>query len=194
MRIAYADPPYVGCARSHYGSDPQCAEVNHRLLVAYLADNFDGWALSLHSPSLVDILPLCPREARVGAWVKTFAIFKPNVNPAYAWEPVIFKPARNRGRASPTFRDWVAAPVTINRGVKGAKPEAFSWWLFSALGAEAGDEFEDVFPGSGAVSRAWLHFSQQMPLDFSALSRGARLGVLEPAGALFGVAPGSEDF
>ena len=168
MRIAYADPPYIGCAKTHYGDDARSCEVNHRLLVAYLADNFDGWALSCHSPSLREILPLCPTGVRVGAWVKTFAVFKANVNPAYAWEPVIFQPARPRPRSVLTVRDWVGAPITLQRGTVGAKPEAFSLWLFEALGAEPGDDFEDVFPGSGAVSRAWHKFIGQRVLDFSA--------------------------
>jgi len=80
MRLAYADPPYIGQARKHYG--PDAREVNHELLVNHLRE-FDGWALSASSPSLAKILPLCP-EARVAAWVKPFASFKPNVNPAYA--------------------------------------------------------------------------------------------------------------
>lgn len=41
MRVAYADPPYVGQSRKHYGG----AEVNHRLLIAHLCDEFpDGWS------------------------------------------------------------------------------------------------------------------------------------------------------
>jgi hypothetical protein len=35
------------------------------------------------------------------------------------------------------------------------KPQAYCWWLFDALGAKPGDELVDVFPGSGAVARAW---------------------------------------
>ena len=34
---------------------------------------------------------LCPSGVRIGALVKPFAVFKTGVNPAYAWEPVIFR-------------------------------------------------------------------------------------------------------
>ena len=95
---------------------------------------------------------------RVGAWVKPFAAFKPNVNPAYAWEPVVFQGGRKRGRTEDTTRDWVSANITLQRGLSGVKPDAFSFWLFNLLGMERGDEFIDLFPGSGAVTRAWEHW------------------------------------
>jgi hypothetical protein len=158
MRFAYADPPYLGCA-SYYGHlHPEAADYDrietHRQLIADLG-RFDGWALSLHTPSLKHLLPLCPATARVMAWVKPFASFKPSVRVAYAWEPVIVHGGRRRPRTSPTVRDWVAASITLKRGFVGAKPETFAYWLFEVLGAEPGDEFTDLFPGSGAVSRAW---------------------------------------
>ena len=149
-RIAYADPPYIGQARKHYNSE----EVDHKKLIYQLMD-YDGWALSLSSTTLQVILAMCPEKVRVGAWVKPFSSFKPNVNPAYAWEPVIFKPARARGREKLTVRDWVSTSITLRKGLSGAKPEAFSFWLFEILGAEPIDEFIDMFPGTGAVSRAW---------------------------------------
>lgn len=110
MRIAYADPPYVGQARKHYAHDPRCAEVDHGALFALLAD-YDGWALSCSSPSLAALLPIAPEGARVAAWVKPFASFKRGVSPAYAWEPVIFKPARGWSREKQTVRDWHSANI-----------------------------------------------------------------------------------
>lgn len=159
MRFAYADPPYLGQARKHYG--PEAREVNHPLLVAHLAE-FDGWALSLSTPSLRTILPLVPDEARVCAWVKPFAAFKKNVTQAYAWEPVIVMPLRRRSVEDPTVRDWVSASITLQRGVSGAKPEAFCRWLFEFAGLTAADELIDLFPGSGAVSRAWDSWRSQL--------------------------------
>lgn len=86
MRIAYADPPYIGQAKKRYSKeDSYAGEVDHAELAVRL-QSFDGWALSASSPSLHLVLPLCPPDARIAAWVKPFAIFKPNVNPAYAWE------------------------------------------------------------------------------------------------------------
>lgn len=165
MRIAYADPPYPGQAAKHYSHDPRCAEVDHADLIAKLGE-YDGWALSSGADlaAMQLVVPLLPPGTRVCAWVKPFASFKPNVTLAYAWEPVYLMPARKRGRELPTVRDWVAANITLKRGLSGAKPEAFCWWLFDALGAEPGDEFCDLFPGSGAVSAAWeaLHRSPRL--------------------------------
>ena len=166
MRFAYADPPYLGQARKHYG--PDAREVNHQLLIAHLAE-FDGWALSCSTPSLRTILPMCPADARVGAWVKPFAIYKPGVNPGYCWEPVIFLPLpRKRTRQEPTIRDFVSANVTLRRGVSGAKPDDFSRWLFALAGLNPDDEFVDLFPGSGAVGYAWDEWRSRMPLGVGA--------------------------
>ncbi len=154
MRFGYADPPYIGQAKKRYSHDPKCAEVNHEMLIAHLNDEFDGWALSCSSPSLKTILPMCPDDCRVGSWVKPFCIFKPNVPIAYAWEPVIFRGGRKRTRQQPTVRDFVSANITLKRGLTGVKPDTFCDWLFDLFNIQDGDEFVDLFPGSGAVTRA----------------------------------------
>jgi hypothetical protein len=167
MRFAYADPPYIGQASKHYADHSDYAgEVDHGELIQRLVDEFsDGWALSLSSPTLQMILALCPADVRVMAWVKTFAAFKVNVNPAYAWEPVIVRGGRKRARESLTVRDWVAAPITLRRGTHGAKPDPFCYWLFEVLGAHPTDELVDLFPGSGAVTRAWAGWRRQLVID-----------------------------
>jgi len=157
MNFAYADPPYIGQAKKHYSHDPDCAEVDHASLIARL-NEYDGWALSLSTPSLKYILALCPDEVRIGAWVKPFCAFKANVNPAYAWEPVIFHGGRKRGRDIETLRDWVSEGITLKRGLVGVKPERFCHWVFDFLGMQDGDTLDDIFPGSGAVSWAWKTF------------------------------------
>ena len=43
--------------------------------------------------------------------------------------------------------------------VVGTKPAAFIRWVFDLLGALPGDEFVDVFPGSGGVARAWAIYT-----------------------------------
>src|SRR5213594_889325 len=119
MKFAYADPPYIGQAHRY----KEKREVDHAALIRELVTNFpDGWALSCSSPSLRVLLPLCPSDIRIAAWVKPFAIFKPNVNPAYAWEPVLFRGGRKRTRQEPTVRDWVSANITLKKGLVGAKP------------------------------------------------------------------------
>jgi len=155
MKFAYADPPYIGQAKKHYSHDPRCAEVDHAVLIAKLEMEFDSWALSCSSTSLQQVLAFCPSGVRVGAWVKPFCAFKANVNPAYAWEPVIFKVSRRRSRSQETLRDWLSESITLKKGLVGVKPMKFSWWVFEFLNAEPADEFHDLFPGSGAVTEAW---------------------------------------
>lgn len=81
MRFAYADPPYIGQAKKHYGKESTYGgEVNHSALISRLSEEFpDGWALSASSPSLKTILPMCPDDVRVMSWVKPFASFKPSL-------------------------------------------------------------------------------------------------------------------
>jgi hypothetical protein len=162
MKIAYADPPYIGCAHLY----PEKEEVDHRSLLRDL-QQYDGWALSCSSPSLGEILGMLNGcEYRVGAWVKPFAVFKPNVNPAYAWEPVIFvPPPRKRTRDEPTRRDWVSSNITLQKGMVGAKPKDFCFWIFELLNiCPEEDEFEDMYPGSGAVTEYYKSWSQQLKL------------------------------
>lgn len=158
MKFAYADPPYYGMANK-YPEHPEAAIYDtlegHQALIDRLEADFDGWAMSLSSPTLKDILPLCPRNVRVMAWVKPFASWKPNVQPAYAWEPVIFKPMHKADKTQLTVRDWVACNITLKRGLTGAKPEGFCRWIFEAAYLKPEDEFFDLFPGTGAVTRAY---------------------------------------
>lgn len=153
MRFAYADPPYPGMARL-YKDQPLHSEVNHPLLVQHLCDEFpDGWALSTASTTLRYVLALCPGDVRVMAWVKPFAVFKPNVNPGYCWEPVIVRGGRKRTREQDTVRDWVSCPITLKRGLVGAKPEGFWAWLLAVLNLTDEDELVDIFPGTGSLER-----------------------------------------
>lgn len=166
MKIAYADPPYLGCCalyKHEHGADGKCWDrwQTHAALIERLCKEFpDGWALSASSPSLREILYMCPGNVRVSAWVKPFAVFKPNVNPAYAWEPVIWRGGRTkRERTEPTVRDWVSANITLRKGLTGAKPKEFADWLFDLMGMREGDELIDLFPGTNAVTNAWAERS-----------------------------------
>ena len=152
MIFAYADPPYPGMAHRY----PEKTEVDHAELIQHtLAGYVDGWALSTSSVALRDVLSLCPPTVRIMAWVKPFAVFKPNVNPAYAWEPVIIHGGRKRTREQPTARDWVSANITLRKGLVGAKPEAFCDWLLDVLNVQTGDEIHDLYPGTGVLGRVW---------------------------------------
>jgi hypothetical protein len=156
-RLAYADPPYLGCGKL-YPEHPDALRwddpTEHRLLMLELERDYDGWAYSLTSTSLAVLLPLAPPGVRIAAWVKPFAAFKRNVRCAYTWEPVIFKPGRDSSRdGAPVTRDHLSAPIALRRGLTGAKPEAFCQWVLNLLGWIPGDEMTDVFPGTGVMAR-----------------------------------------
>ena len=160
MRFAYADPPYFGYAVQFYGGlHPEAAIYDtlegHRALIEKLCDEFkDGWALSMTSGNLKDILPLCPRDVRITAWVKPFASFKKHVGVAYAWEPVVLFGGRRRTLEMQTIRDWFAENITLKRGFTGAKPARVIHWVMEMLGYQEGDELIDIFHGSGSVKAA----------------------------------------
>jgi hypothetical protein len=164
MRIGYADPPYIGCA----GRYPEHTEVDHGDLVQRLDRAYDGWILhAAATPASMAVLApiVVATGARWCAWVKGFASFKPTVPVAYAWEPVIIKAARTPivdGRM--VMRDWIQEPITLQRGMIGAKPERVCQWAFALVGAEEGDELVDLYPGSGAVTRAWETWRRQLLL------------------------------
>jgi hypothetical protein len=147
--MAYADPPYLGCCRlyDHDHPDGRCwddADTHGALIERLVRDYPDGWALSLSTPSTQIMLDHCrdhglslfDGDIRMGSWVKPFAAFKANVRVAYTWEPVIWKPAVRLPGAIPT-RDHVACPITMKRGLTGAKPEKVCHWLFSVMGLAA---------------------------------------------------------
>lgn len=170
MRLAIADPPYPGQAARHYADHPDYAgEVDHVDLLKRLDNDYDGWALHTASTTLEDVL-LAAAIAdvtgfRIMAWVKPFAAFKRNVSVAYAWEPVLVKAAR-KPVVSGWFvmRDWISEPITLQRGLSGAKPERVCHWLFEVLGAQPGDELDDLYPGTGAITAAWDSWNRIRPL------------------------------
>ena len=163
LRFAYADPPYPGKARKHYATEnPDAAEVDYPALIAHLTEHYpDGWAMSCNSTNLRDLLPICPDDVRVMAWVKRFAKFKPGVNPVYAWEPIIVRGGRKYEKDAVKVRDWVdavpimASAAVVGPKVVGQKPAAFTTWLRAVLNVQTGDKLIDLFPGSGTVGRAF---------------------------------------
>jgi hypothetical protein len=167
MTFAYADPPYPGMARRCYGEHPDYAgEVDHRELVDRLVGEFpDGWALSTSAAALPAVLALCPPDVRVAAWVRGERPTR-SYRPLNAWEPVLYcggrpillEPAERRVDA---LVHGVAARRTDVDRVVGAKPAAFAHWMFALLGATAGDQLLDLFPGSGGIARAWRYASRR---------------------------------
>jgi hypothetical protein len=163
MIVAYADPPYPGKAAKHYRRHADYAgEVSYADLIARLVYEFpDGWALSCNSTNLRELLPMCPPDVRVAAWVKPFATIKKGVDPRYSWEPVLFRGGGPKDCAS-AFPDWIKAGNVQGIGFVGAKPEVFCFWVFRLLRMRPGDTLVDLFPGTGAVSRAWEKWQRQL--------------------------------
>jgi hypothetical protein len=63
---------------------------------------------------------------------------------------------RDTSRRVDALVHGVTARTTDPGHITGAKPAAFAHWLFTdLLGARAGDDFVDLFPGSGGIMRAW---------------------------------------
>lgn len=161
MRFAYADPPYLGCGKRYAEHHPDALiwddPDTHRQLVDLLSDEYpDGWALSLSSASLQVLLPMCPTDVRIAAWVKPFAAFKRNVRIAYTWEPVIIRGGRKSSKdGAPVGRDHLSESITLKRGLTGAKPDRFNRWILDLLGYIDGqDELDDLFPGTGGMAHA----------------------------------------
>jgi len=172
MNFAYADPPYLGCCKlydhDHGVEGGRWDDVEtHAHLIGMLCHEFpDGWALSASSVSLRTLLPLCPDDVRVAAWVKPFCAFKRGVRPCYGWEPVIFRGGRNpsNGHAHPppikngkqtTPKDFIAESITLKKGLTGAKPEKVCRWILDLLNVARDDEIVDLYPGTKAMSDAW---------------------------------------
>lgn len=169
MRFAYADPPYPGLAGYYKGHRDYAGEVDHRaLLLELVAGGFDGWALSTSSRSLPFVLGLCSElsiaDVRVAAWVRGPRGRDRARRPLQAWEPVVYVGGRELGpiRLDVLIRPARARTTDPDR-VIGAKPAAFARWIFELLGAEAGDELVDLFPGSGGIIRAWHHYTSTPP-------------------------------
>jgi hypothetical protein len=119
------------------------------------------------------LLPLCPDNVRVLAWVKPYSPHRPGVDPTYAWEPVICKVLpRKHDRSRATAFDWLSClPGGHARGgpgkqrILGEKPAMFVHWLLRACRVDRDDEIEDVFPGSGAVAGAIEQWRRQGVLN-----------------------------
>lgn len=174
MRLAYADPPYPGKAHLY----PENAEVDHVELVAKLRE-YDGWALSTDEGNLAYVLSLCPPKVRVLAWCKPNAT--PFHGPWYAWEPVLCVPARPTLAQVPSYRVCNRPPAgfAADKSFTGSKPEGFCDWVIRCLGASTDDTLDDLFPGSGAMTRAWDRFRTQLQLSTPpALGHAGRMQVL----------------
>jgi hypothetical protein len=162
LRFAYADPPYPGTAWLYRDHPDYGGEVDHAALIARLA-GYDGWALSTSADALPAILALCPPGVRVGAWHRGERPTRSRW-PLHAWEPVLYHGGRQLAigpRRVDSLVCGIAPLDTLPGRVIGAKPAAVCRWIFTLLGACPGDSLDDLFPGSGAVARAWAAYTGQ---------------------------------
>ncbi len=174
ITVAYADPPYLGMGHRYDhpdASDWDSIEHYYRFIKSLCSDYPDGWALSASSSSLYTLLPFCPEDVRIQVWVKPFAAFKKNVNPAFAWEPVLIVGGRPRGDEMTYMRDFAVQNIELKKGLTGAKPEQIMFWIFDSMNLRPGDTVLDLFPGTGAVSRAWQKYEETYPDNASYVNR-----------------------
>lgn len=172
MRLAIADPPYLGRANRWYGNGCGHARglgradyhphagtwddpATHRALVSRLEAEYDGWAIAAAADSLSVYLPVCPSSVRVLVWHKGNAI-PAGFRISNQWEPVLAKiPDSRRGRNDATsVSDVLTAGVNNRTNFVGSKPPAWTHWVLSVLGYSPDDELHDLFAGSGAVEAA----------------------------------------
>lgn len=170
MRLAIADPPYLGRANRWYGTGQGAGKGRgrpdfhaeaaawddprqHVALVEHLTASYDGWAIAAHADSLSFYLSVCPPDVRVMVWVRH------NAPPSGArvkndWEPVIVHiPKERRPRAYGTQSADALTRGVQGIGFTGSKPPEWTRWVLASLGYDpATDTVDDLFPGSGQVA------------------------------------------
>jgi hypothetical protein len=163
-RFAYADPPYPGKADLY----DEGREVDHLELIRRLeADYPDGWGLSTSAAALRDVLPMCPASTRVCAWRRRTRPTRTR-RALSAWEPLLVVGGRELQIERPQevldVLDYRGRYDAFPGALIGMKPPEFAVWMFAQLGAEPGDQLDDLFPGSGAIARAWALYTSRGPV------------------------------
>lgn len=179
MKLAIADPPYLGRGRKIYGDAPvksfhlrttlatgraasradnhPDADVwdkpeTHAELVERLRSEYDGWAIALAVDNLPHYLQWVPAGTRTCVWHKTNAV-PSRSRITTAWEPVLVWPpvARRLNRVGDVREDVIKCPS--GGGFVGAKHPAWTRWVLDMLGYDPDeDTVDDLFGGSGAVA------------------------------------------
>jgi hypothetical protein len=172
IRCAYADPVYPG--RSPYylveGTPeyhPDAARwddlAEHVALMGRLdAGHPDGWAMSTSSDAARELWHAAPPGTQLAVWSRGGPRLNLRVVPG--WEAVLYRTSTIKVPGRPQAMDWLMCGIghtsRADRGFYGAKPPRFCRWLFAllGLGGHPADELVDLFPGSGAVTRAWADY------------------------------------
>jgi len=129
----------------------------HEKLVKNLLENYDGWAIAMAHDNLRDYLPLIPKNVQI----KIAIWHKPQNMPTAArvqnvYEPVLvhIPKGRKAAKGQKVFPKDLVTISRINNGFAGAKPPEWTRWILDLLGYQEGDQVDDLFEGSGAVSQA----------------------------------------
>lgn len=61
-------------------------------------------------------------------------------------------PEKNGEQTTP--KDFIVSPITLKKGLVGAKPEGVCRWILELLNFQPGDVLEDLYPGTGIMSVA----------------------------------------
>jgi len=91
-----------------------------------------------------------------------------------AWEPLLVAGGREHGTDAPQdllddletddvvlddVLDYRGRYDSFNGALVGMKAPEFAMWMFRQLGARPGDTLDDLYPGSGAIGRAWTLYT-----------------------------------
>lgn len=159
IKVAYADPPYPGLARKYYKHE----EVDHARLVADLVLDFpDGWALSTSAEACRAVWELCPVGTRLCPWFRGARRCR-SFRARNGWEALLVYGGRGQrllpGDELTDCLVFGGRQHSHPGALPGMKPAAFAEWMFRLLGLRDGDELVDLFPGSGAIRRAWQRYT-----------------------------------
>ena len=174
MRIAIADPPYLGRARRWYGvggrgsgggvhradEHPAAADWDnpeaHTQLVARLLEDFDAWAIAAAPSSLALYLAAVPGNTRVMVWHRRNAV-PSGARVRSCWEPVLVNTPRRAYGSGLPVNDVLDAPAPTD-GFAGSKPARWTRWVLDAIGYDAEtDTVSDLFNGTGRVGAEARH-------------------------------------
>ena len=182
MRLALADPPYLGRAEMWYGErrvkdfneggnlrgnparkadcHPDAAvwddPATHRALVDQLVKGYDGWVIALLPDNLHEYLCWVPRDTRIAVW-HVLDVMPTGQHPRRRWEAVLVSRPVGRRRVIdvPLAVGDVLTSGKPKQGFPGQKPRQWTEWCLSMLGyCPTHDTVDDLFHGSGAVSAA----------------------------------------
>ena len=164
MRLAIADPPYLGRAEMFYGTTAitnthnanSSARINpvhrgdahadaavwddpatHEALVARLIADYDGWAIAMVPDNLREYLRWTPRRTRVAVWHDP-QVMPNGCHPRRRWEPVLVYVPDGRLRVNqvrgPHVEDVHRASHPSGGRFAGAKPRSWTRWVLNMMG------------------------------------------------------------